>query len=288
MISRSILAAGLTVWAGVAASAVNADDSRVLANLLKLHGDDVQVLYSAGALDRASHVQERLSAIARDVRDWSGLDLQVQGLVLSPDDWESLHLAAPYGMPQTMAQGVAVPAWGDERSVALWERLIGKPLPWNQGEPLRGSKEEAASLALADTMLQVEIGRMAAERAVPLAGPEWVGELLAHVVASSAMAVHEEVRAGEIDALYDALAQHVTPPAGVEAFSARADLEQRLAYQPLFHRGARIVLAKDGRKAARTLLKLPMGHGGQLTQAELLKRYPDLGAWLRGTAPAAH
>ena len=143
-----------------------------------------------------------------------------------------------------------------------------------------GSTEEAASVGLADTFLQVECGRLAAIQAVGVRGPEWTLELLAHVVALSAVAVHEEERLPEISASYSRLAAHWKTAPAVTAFSAGVDFDTWLSYQPVFHRGAEIVLAKDGRKAAKNLLKLPHSNGGQLMTGDLLKRYPALAEWL--------
>jgi hypothetical protein len=275
-----LCAAGVAVLPAAARGALP-DESRVLANLLKLHGEAVSMLYTPGALDRAAHVQERLDALEHDVRDWGGFDLGLHGVVLSPEDWQALHLAVPYGLPMSMAEGLATPAWGDPHSVALWRRLLGGALPWTGDEPINGTRDEAASLALADTMLQVECGRLAAARVVTL-GPDWVRELLAHVVALTAIESHEQERRGEIESVYAALAAHQPAPRPVAEFAAGAGLEQRLAYQPVFFRGARIVLDKDGRRAAKKLLRMPDKQSGTLTEGDLVKRYPELKAWLAG------
>ncbi|MEO8505924.1 MAG: hypothetical protein ABI609_18660 [Acidobacteriota bacterium] len=263
-----------------ARSAQPGDESRVLADLLRLPSDTAPVLYSPGALDRAAHVQKRLESVVKDVHSWAGVDLDLHGLVLAPEDWQALHVSRPYGIPQVVAAGLAVPAWGDEHSVAFWQRYLGAGLPWGGGTPLLGSTEEAASVGLADTFLQVECGRFAAAKTVGIRGPEWIAELLAHVVALSAVMVHEEERLPEIAAGYARLANHWPAAPAVSAFSAEIDFDTWLSYQPVFHRGAEIVLAKDGRKAAKNLLRLPRGNGGQLMTGDLLKRYPALAEWL--------
>ncbi len=287
-----LVAVGSLATALLAGAAGMSDESRVVANLLKLHGEIVPMLYSPGALDRAAHVQQRLDALKTDVRKWSGIDLDLRAVVLSPEDWQSLRVPVPYGLPQWTSIGLASPAWGDQHSVALWHELVGADLPWGGGDPLRGSRDEAASLALSDTLLQVECGRLAAARAIAVRGPDWIAELLAHVVALAAVAMHEEEREGEIAALYAALAQRLPAPGPVRAFAVGAEYRVRLAYQPLFERGARIVLAKDGRKSAKTLLRLPEKNGGQLTEGDLVARYPELKAWLASDSvappPTAH
>lgn len=296
--SRAVAVVSLVPLAALAAlallprpgggAAVPADAERVLANLLKLNGDAALVRYSAGALDRAAHVQARLESLAQDVRSWAGVDLGLRGLVLSPEDWAGLGLTMPYGMPQQAAAGIAVPAWGNDQSVAFWRGRVGAELPWGGGTPLLGTTEEAASLGLADTFLQVECGRLAAARVVTVRGEDWTLELLAHVVALSAISVHESERLPEIASTYALMAAHAGPPPRPEAFTAGGGFDTWMSFQPVFERGAEIVLAKDGRKGARTLLRIPAGNGGQLTRGDLLKRYPALAAWLRGEAAGQH
>ena len=282
-----LAAAWLLAAACLAGAAGAPDESRVLANLLKLHGDRVPMLYSPGSLDRAAHLQQRLDAVAKDVQNWSGITLDVRGVVLSSDDWQALHIPVPYGLPQWTTVGLAAPAWGDQHSVALWHGLIGSPLPWGGGDPLRGSRDEAASVALADTLLQVECSRLAAARAITVAGPDWIHELLSHVIALTAVAVHENERAAELDAVYAALGAHLPAPGGIRAYAAAADYRVRLAYQPVFHRGAEIVVAKGGRKAAWTLLHVPKKNGGQLTEGDLIKHFPGLREWIASASAAA-
>lgn len=282
---RAAAACGLALLPAVALAAdVRSEQSRVLANLLKLHGQAVSMLYSPGALDRAAHVQDRLSALEIDARKWSGVALGLRGVVLAPEDWQTLRLELPYGLPQPMSEGIAVPAWGDQHSVALWQRLLGGALPWPGGEPIRGSRDEAASLALADTFLQVECGRALAAKALPVNGPEWIRELVAHVVALTAVAVHEPERLDAIAAVYAGLGARAGAPGAVAEYSATLPLERRLAYQPAFFRGAQLVVAADGRRAAKKVLALPKKAGGQLTEGDLVKHYPALREWLRGGA----
>ncbi len=252
--------------------------------LLTLPSETVPVRYSPGALDRASLVLERLEALAQDFHRWHADVEGLHGVVLGPDDWAASGLRRPYGLPDRAdANGVALPAWGNEASVALWRRLWGGPLPVGADEPLRGTAEEGASLALADVLGQVELARLVADRAAPRA-EAWARELLAHVLALAAFELHESGRAAEIADLYARLAASsaVHPAPGPRDFRDGLPVDDWLATQPVFYRGAVVVVAKDGTNAVRRLLGDCRKNGGERLMSSLLERYTALGPWLRG------
>lgn len=283
----------LVAWLGVLPTGARAiDRPLVLApspaatvapapQLLTLAGD-VPVRYSPGALDRAAHVQERLQALATDFRRWGGEVEGLHAVVLEPDDWAASGLARPFGLPDRAdPRGVALPAWGNETSVALWRRLYGGGLPVGEETPMRGTAEEATGLGLADILGQVEFARLAVDRTAPRA-EAWARELLAHVLAGAAFQVHEAERGTEIAALYARIAAHVAAAPPPADFHAGLEPQDWLATQPVFFQGAGVVLAKDGAGAAKRLLKsCRKGDGAELV-SRLLERYIALGPWLRG------
>jgi hypothetical protein len=243
-----------------------------LAHLLNLRGIQTHVRYSPGALDRAAHVQLRLETLAEDFAAWSGQQLPFQGYVLGPEDWAAAQFDVPYGLPKrTGPESVAVPAWGDDQTVARWRVLLGGPLPWGTGQPVRGTPEEAASLALSDLLLQAELARMFLERTGVRGEPGWVGEVLAQSVALTAFHSHEAERIPEIEEVYAHLA---ATPGGQFAEAARG------------FDAARILVAKDGLRTPKRLLKLARDNGGRIGVGDLVARYPELGAWLRTAAVA--
>lgn len=248
-------------------------------SLLTLHGEPCSVRYTPGALDRAAHLQVRLQTLAHDYTRWGSRGYDFQGYVLSPEDWAAAGLAKPYGLPERAGpRALAAPAWGDEQSVALWKRLLGGPLPWTaEGMPIRGTAEEAASLQLADVVLQTETARIfVAEE--NLRGEEpWIAELTAHAVALQAFASHEEVRLLEIQQVYDDLSAAGLPALASCPAASKTDAAA-LACGAKFHSGARILLAKSGLKTVRVLTKLAKKHG--LSQATLVKEYPALAEWV--------
>ncbi len=243
-----------------------------LGHLLNLRGTRSQIRYTPGSLDRAAHVQARLDTLAEDFAAWSGQRLALQGYVLGPEDWVAAQFDVPYGLPQrTGPESVAVPAWGDEQTVALWRGLVGCALPWTAGTPVRGTQDEAASLALSDLLLQTTLARVFLERAGVSGEPGWVEEVLAQSVALTAFHSHEAARIAEIEDVYARLA---AAPGGPVAYQARA------------FAGARIVVAKDGLRAPKRLLKLARRTGGTISAGDLLARYPELAAWQPPAAPA--
>jgi len=262
----------------------NPATSAAQAQLLTLPGELVPVRYSPGSLDRAARVQERLQVLALDFQRWHADVEGLHGVVLEPDDWAAAGLGRPYGLPaRADPDGVALPAWGNDASVRLWRRLYGGALPVGTDEPLRGTAEELTSLGMADVFGQVEFARLAALRAAPRADA-WARELLAHVLALAAFQVHEAERQNEIADLYSRLATHVAVAAAPKPvdFKDGLGLDEWLATQPAFFRGATIVIAKDGPGAAKRLLKACRKNAGERLMSSLLERDPTLGAWLRG------
>jgi hypothetical protein len=241
------------------------------------------VRYTPGALDRAAHLQVRLQTLAADYSKWGSRGYDFQAYVLSPEDWAQSGLAKPYGLPERAGpHALAAPAWGDEQSVRLWKALLGGPLPWTaEGMPVRGSAEEAASLQLADVVLQTETARIFVEEENLRGEAPWIAELMAHAVALQAFASHEEVRLLEIQEVYDHLAAAGLPSLATCPSASKVDATA-LACGAKFHAGARVLLAKSGLKTVRVLTKLAKRQG--LSQATLLKEYPTLAEWVGGGA----
>lgn len=270
----ALLAAALAPLLAAAAAGQRAADPMALAHLLTLPGDLAAVRYTPGALDRAAHVQARLALLAEDFRDWGAGGMTLRALVLAPEDWPAADLRRPFGLPERTARGeLAAPAWGSAETVALWRGFLGGPLPWSAGEPVRGTPEEAASLALADLVLQVECGHLFVERAALGSREPWVADLVAHVAAHTAWLRHEPQRLAEVSAAWRALA-------------ARTEAPPWLVREAQLHAGAEVVVARDGTRAVKRLMTLARRQGA-LTPGALLRRYPELAQspFLRSPSP---
>jgi hypothetical protein len=293
------LACAALALQGAGSGARAGADPAALSQLLLLPGERAAVRYTPGALDRAAHVQARLAVLASDFASWSGRATPLRALVLSPEDWRAAGLRRPYGLAERTPTGeLAAPAWGSEETVALWRGLTGAPPPWAGGLPVRGTPEEAGSLALADLVLQVECGRLFVEGgglgpgelaggAPDAAGADWVSGLAAHVVALVALVRHEPARLDQVSAFWRLLGAAGTgaAAAGVERASGELPLGSWLAREAALHAGARLIVERDGAKSVKRLQALRRARGG-LTAAALLGRYPELGPWLRAAGGA--
>lgn len=286
-----ITAAALAVFgsAAVAAAPAPAADAN-LPSLLNLRGARSTVRYSPGSLDRAAHVQARLDALAEDFAAWGGGQRELLAFVLGPEDWQAAGLSRAYGLPELTGPGggaaIALPAWGDGHTITVWRALLGTggaPLLWSAGTPVRGTPEEAASLAAADLLAQIELAREFVDRQHLAGGPPWLRELLAATVARAAFERHEAERRAEIVDFFAALARGAASaePAGALT-EYREDLPypDRVAASARFFAAAGFLLDRDRAKTVPLLVKMAAKSGRPLVPGDLLPRYPGLGAWL--------
>ena len=279
-LGRAVAVSGCLGFAALAAP-VGADAN--LAHLFNLRGAHCTVRYTPGSLDRAAHVQARLDALAEDFAKWGGARVELVAYILGPEDWHMAGLRQPYGMPEAVGpNAVAMPAWGDDRTIALWRGLLGGPLPWSSGTPVRGTPEEAASLAAADLVAQVEIARQFVDRERLASGAPWVHELLAATVARAAFERREAVRIGEIEGFFAQLGR----TAGPEPPSPPIEFREGLAAAARFFAGAPILLRRDKGKTVSRLTKLARKSDGPLAVGDWVGRYPELSVWLSGPAAA--
>lgn len=270
-----VLLTALGVGALLAAPPLAADPN--LPYLLTLNGELCPVRYSPGGLDRAAHVQMRLSVIASDFSHWGTQPYGFQAYVLGPEDWAGGKLRRPYGLPErTGTHSFATAAWGDDQSVALWKKLMGGDLPWGGDMPVRGTPEEAASLSLADLMLGIEIARTFVEGEHLSGDQPWIAPLMTHTVALQAFASHENVRLEEIASVWSRLSVKGLP--SLAACAAPDGMTTALACEARFYSGAQVLLAKDGLKTVRHIMKLTKKRG--LSEATLVKDFPGLADWL--------
>lgn len=259
-------------------------------DFLTLTGAGCAVRFSPGALDRADHLLRRLQLVTRQLNRWSDVPVPTAVFAVTRDEWEDAGLPGTYGIPIRVGPTTLVTAAaGDPGTVELWSRLLGaRPLPMVFGTPLRGTAEEAATLALADVLLQVETARGMTQRSGLLGDEAWIGELSAHVAALVMFRLFEPNRLPEIADTFDLLdvrlqdLRRARPAAFHPALNLGSpeQLESWLWFQAKFHQGARILLDKDGKGAVSKLKKMSKKAGGALRRADLERRYPELGEWL--------
>jgi hypothetical protein len=160
-----------------------------------------------------------------------------------------------------------VPAWGTDRTVALWTRLIGAPPSGDGSMPIRGTPEEAGSLVWSDILAQVDAARAGLARAEVEASAPWVLDLLAHLVALSAYERTEPQRLPEIDGFFAALLQRGGQVDG--------DVDERLAREARFYVLSR-ELASGRRNSAGEVAERILGaakkYGGLIPAGEVFAR----------------
>lgn len=252
--------------------------------LLTLPGDAVVVNYAPGSLDRAYHVQQRLELLVGDASRWSGERLRLRVFVLGRAEWSEMGVGLPYGLPARLPGDVlAVPAAGDDGTVALWTRLRGAPPPALPGRPLAGTPQEAASLALSDLLTEIEAARTLLALARLRGETPWVHQVMAHLLALSAFERYERARLDEIGRFFSDLGRQVSETPALERYTEGLDLATLLWFESRFHAGARRVLDDGKKNEAKVVLKLARKNGGVLRRAALLERYPALADWLRSS-----
>lgn len=296
------LLAGLGLCVGIAGAQVELIEPEAPAaafstrNFLTLTGAGCAVRFTPGALDRADHVLRRLELVSVSLNKWSEVPVPTAVYIVSREDWLNAQLPGTYGVPIRIGPTTLVTAAeGDPGTVELWTGLLGTPqLPMVFGTPLRGTATEAATLALADVLLQVETARGMIQRSSLLGAEAWIGELAAHVAALVIFRSYEQDRLPEIFATFDRLEQRLgRDRSSIVDFhpalnlGSRGELESWLWFQAKYHQGARILLEKDGKNAIAKLKKMSKQAGGTVRRQDLARRYPALESWMSSAMTTA-
>lgn len=274
-----------------AALAAAAPANQAFDSLLRLRGDRAQVRYSAGALDRAANAQRRFELLAALYEKAAGRMVRRGGaqmalVVAAPEDWTAAGGTLPYGLVELSGAELLLPAWGSEQTVRLWRDLTGLDPALPQGVPMRGTREEAASLGFADLLAQLEgarylVGSSGAKFAAP-----WLRELCAHAVALAAFERHEPARKEEVRAFFAALgARHagalLEVPGGFQRDTELASLplEARLAATARYFAFADQLAKGKGLPVAEWLLDLARRPGG-VSPEDAIRRWPEIASAL--------
>lgn len=248
--------------------------------LLRLPGDRATIRYTPGYLDRAANLQNRLELSARIFERWADRPIELEAYVLGPEDWEQARLDMTYGIPIRVGHlGIAAPAAGNDSTIRLWAGKLQGILPTVHGLPLRGSPQEAASLVVADIVVQLLVAEALVDEVRVGGDQHWVRGLMTHVVALGLVKSFDEGRLRDLDAMYALLTQEQ----GAKTFSARdyhpdLTLSDWLWFQAQFHVGAKQLIEKEGRDAIKKMIKMSKKQGtvpGEL----LLRRYKPLNEW---------
>ena len=254
-----------------------------LRGLLELPDDEVPMAYVPGALDRAARLQVRLKGIYHRLAVWMKLEGDFRVLVLSPREWGALDTPQPYGFPARVdLSTAAVAAWGTPESVEVWRGLLGS-LPKPAGFSARGSREEVASLLLADALVELELCRTMVYSQRLAGGPDgaWLIDLLGHIVCNAADHLMEEPNPVPLLPLLTtaASAQGAGGIPDLAAYGDDLDTGRWMAFQAHFARGAEQVWQAGGKQSVRKLMRLRRRKGSPLVFEDLLAHFPVLESW---------
>lgn len=255
---------------------------------LTLTGRSSAVRFLPGGLDRAHHVLQRIDLLSQQLNRWSDVPSPILTYLVDRARWTELDLPGIYGIPlRAGPTAVAAPIEGDEQTVALWRELLGaEQVPMIPGVPLRGTPEQAGTLAIADVLLQLETARGFVQRAGLLGDRAWIGEVVAQTASLSLFLINEHERVTEIEAFFARLRERLGG-AGAYPESAytpalatggRQEMERWLWYQATFFEAARRLVARHGKKAIPKLRRLAK-KAPPLREAVLMAEYDELRAW---------
>jgi hypothetical protein len=267
-------------------AAPEAEPLSEFADLLLLPGRRTMIRYSPDTLDRATQMQRRLEAIAETLEKVQGGPLLLSGLVIDREAWTKLRPGGPYGLPaRTGTLVFAIAAEPDPESVRIVRGLTGGWLPPLGGEPLRGTADEASSLAVADALLELDVASAFLDSHGVRGSEPWVEALLAQLVARVAWQVSDPGNVPAIADLYDRMAAAAPGPRPASLADYRRGLprERDLAWQSTFLRGADAIWVDKGDYGCRRWLKKIVRIGAPVARAELEKEFPALVEWERAS-----
>jgi len=256
--------------------------------LLRMAGDRAHFRYTPGSLDRAANLQQRLEVVSRGFERWTKRHIEFIVYILTREEWEQTGYSVAYGIPVRVgSNGLAAPAFGDDETVRLWAHLLDGVLPSVPGRPLRGTPQHAATLMVADVLVQLQASEMLVD-AIGLGGDDhWVRGVMAHLAAFTVSSRLEIDRLSDLELMYRQLIEK----RGAKAFSVRdyhaeIGIEDWLWFQGQFHFGARALYENEGKDALKKMVKLRKRSDGVLRGERLLRRYKGLNRWFRSSFSA--
>jgi hypothetical protein len=252
--------------------------------LLDLPGESVAVRYSHGSLDRAVQVQDNFELMVGDFRGWTRTKVGLILFLLSRDEWQELDYRQPYGVPEAAGgRGIALPAWGDDGTVEVWQKLLGTRLPVMPDQPLRGTPEQVASLGVGDLVASIEAAQIMLRAAGITGDQPWVERVVTQVVVLSNIQEHHGGRLADVRMVFGDLAKAGGGPAAypLSALVAPPSLRARLWFDSQCFNGANLLAGPDGKYPAKALFKQARKNGGLVRAADLLAKSPELNTWLQ-------
>ncbi len=246
--------------------------------LFRLPGDTVHVMYSAGTLDRAAHVQQRLEALAATLTKWTKHPYGMTVYVLTRADWGEANAGPYYGVPgQVTGDSLAIAAEGDIELASFWRRLLGRPAKRLPGYPLVGAPEGADALAVSDLFLQLEATAVMLRQAGWSSNTPLTMRLAVHLAAWDVLAMREPQRVREVERLFADLGRLSNPDDGEEGML----IEEWVGLEAEFYRAAKLVRTAAGKLATKKILRAAAKDGGVISMEPITNKNKRLKAELQ-------
>ena len=254
---------------------------------LPLPGDYANFRYSFGSLDRAANLQSRFELALRLLERWADKHVEIVVYVLTREEWEASGYTVEYGVPVRVGRaGIAVPALGDDGTVALWSRVLDGMLPRIEGVPIRGTPQHAATLELADIVAQLLMAEIVIDE-VGLAGDSvWLRSLSTHVASVDFGRRREPGRLLDLDTMYRVIHERQPRRFSARDYTADLDLRDWLWFQGRFHFGASLMLEREGKGTLKRLRKLAKKDDGVLRGDRVLRDFRGLEDWFAASFSA--
>lgn len=257
--------------------------------LLDLPGDRVGVRYSHGSLDRAVQLQDQFDLLVEDFRGWTRAKVGLVVLLLSRDEWQESGFVYPYGMPEAAGgRGLALPSWGDDGTVELWRGLLGSRLPTQPEQPMRGTPDQSASLAVADLIGSIDAARILLRASGVRGDNPWVDGVISQVVVLSNVQSHHAVRLPEVRMVFVDLSNRAGGPGAYPLSTAirPPSLPVRLWAESQFFAGAALLSSPGCKYTPKAIFKQARKNGGLIQATDLMAECPELDTWLKSSFEA--
>jgi hypothetical protein len=185
-------------------------------------------------------------------------------------------------------RGLALPSWGDDGTVELWRSLLGTRLPTQPDQPMRGTPEQTASLAVADLIGAVDAARILLRGSSIRGDQSWVEGVISQAVVLSHVRSHHAARLPDVRMVFGDLAKKGGGNGAYPLSSASAppSLAARLWFESQFFEGAALLSNSSCKYPAKAIFKQARKNGGLVQAGDLLSKCPELGTWLSSSFKA--
>jgi hypothetical protein len=263
----------------LAAPVVGQNDPLEVPGLVELAGREAWVRHTPGSLDRAARVQAWLVLLVSEYAKAERELVVLGAYVLDRREWREAGIETPYGLPRSLGGGrLALPAYGDDGTVAFWRRYQPRGLPRLGGVPIRGTETEAASLLLADHLGLLEMARHLTTAGSVRGAEPWIQDLLAHAFLLQTLETHDASRIRALDEFWRQIETALPDPGPRAGYDAGVTFDEWLAHQARIYGLARAMAERETRwmRLYERFQKLGRKGDGLLDEEILRRRYGEV------------